>query len=58
MIIYVDDMIISADDKEEFRTLKQQLSWEFEMKDIGQLKYFLGIEIEKGYVPQSKEIHP
>lgn len=33
IIIYVDDIIITGNDKE------------FEMKDLGRLKYFLGIEI-------------
>ena len=45
LIIYVDDMIITENDKEETQTLKEQLSRELEMKDLGQLKYFLGIEI-------------
>lgn len=35
----------SGDDKEEIFTLKEQLSDEFEMKDLEQPKYFLGIEV-------------
>ena len=38
-------MIITRDDKEEICILKEQLSREFEMKDLGQLKYFIGIEV-------------
>ena len=45
LIIYVDDMIITVDDKEEICSLKKQLSCEFKMKDLGQLKYFLGIDV-------------
>ncbi|XP_076908792.1 uncharacterized protein LOC143565815 [Bidens hawaiensis] len=45
LIIYVDDMIITGDDKEEITKLKGNLFAEFEMKDIGRLKYFLGIEV-------------
>jgi Reverse transcriptase (RNA-dependent DNA polymerase) len=45
LIIYVDDMIITGDDSEEIRWLEQRLSKEFEMKTLGGLKYFLGIEV-------------
>ncbi|KAM0028505.1 putative RNA-directed DNA polymerase [Helianthus debilis subsp. tardiflorus] len=45
LIIYVDDMIISGNDEEETRKLKANLFTEFQMKDLGRLKYFLGIEV-------------
>ena len=45
LIIYVDDMIITEDDAEEIQNLKENLFKEFEMKDMGALKYFLGIEV-------------
>jgi Reverse transcriptase (RNA-dependent DNA polymerase) len=38
-------MIIIGDDSEEIRWLEQRLSKEFEMKILGGLKYFLGIEV-------------
>lgn len=56
----MDDIIITGDDEEEIRVLKGQLSSEFEMKDLGQLKYFLGIEVlrSKGgiFISQRKYI--
>jgi len=45
LIIYVDDMIITESDIEEITQLRNNLFREFEMKDLGGLKYFLGIEV-------------
>jgi Reverse transcriptase (RNA-dependent DNA polymerase) len=47
LIIYVDDMIITSDDKAEIERLEMKLSKEFEMKILGGLKYFLGIKISR-----------
>nr|GEY18059.1 putative reverse transcriptase, RNA-dependent DNA polymerase [Tanacetum cinerariifolium] len=45
LIIYVDDMIITGNDEEEMTRLRTNLFKEFEMNDLGRLKYFLGIEV-------------
>ncbi|CAD6334492.1 unnamed protein product [Miscanthus lutarioriparius] len=47
LAVYVDDIIITGDDEMEIKCLKGNLSREFEVKDLGQLKYFLGIEIAR-----------
>lgn len=44
-IVYVDDIILTSNDLEEMEALKVLLSKEFEIKDLGPLKYFLGMEI-------------
>ena len=41
LIIYVDDIVITGNNNEEISDLKK-LFIEFEMKDLGNLKYFLG----------------
>jgi hypothetical protein len=47
LIVYVDDMIVIGNDLEERKTLQEHLAREFEMKDLGELKYFLGIEVSR-----------
>lgn len=60
LVIYDDDMVITGDDAKEIEELKRQLFREFEMKDLGHLKYFLGIEVlrsKKGiFINQRKYI--
>src|SRR6185312_15741262 len=45
--VYVDDIIITGNDSLEIVRLKENLNKEFEVKDLGQLRYFLGIEIAR-----------
>lgn len=40
-------MVITGDDPGEMKALQEYLAKEFEMKDLGQLKYFLGIEVAR-----------
>ena len=45
ILIYVDDIIITGSDKEGIILTKAFLKSSFDIKDLGELKYFLGIEI-------------
>ncbi|XP_070665139.1 uncharacterized mitochondrial protein AtMg00810-like [Malus domestica] len=45
VLIYVDDLIITGDNISEIKMLKQSLLQKFSIKDLGPLKYFLGIEV-------------
>ncbi|KAL6316750.1 hypothetical protein AAG906_020434 [Vitis piasezkii] len=45
LLLYVDDMLIAAKNRAEINKLKQLLSSEFEMKDLGAAKKILGMEI-------------
>lgn len=51
-------MIITSSNKYGIRYLKHFLQQQFEMKDLGFLRYFLGIEMAyspKGYLPSQKK---
>jgi hypothetical protein len=45
LVVYVDDIVITGNDEEEMLCLKKILSRSFEVKDLGNLHYFLGIEV-------------
>lgn len=47
LLLYVDDMLIASRNKSEIERLKQKLSSEFEMKDLGDAKKILGMEIQR-----------
>ena len=47
LIVYVDDIVLTGSDKEELERLKIRLAEEFEIKDLGALKYFLDIEFAR-----------
>jgi Reverse transcriptase (RNA-dependent DNA polymerase) len=45
VLIYVYDIIIVRNNLEEIKRVKIQLKEKFDIKDLGLLKYFIGIEI-------------
>ncbi|KAA0043342.1 reverse transcriptase [Cucumis melo var. makuwa] len=47
LIVYVDDIILFGDDQAEISQLKQRMGNEFEIKDLENLKYFLGMEVAR-----------
>lgn len=44
IILYVDDLILTRDDQ-LIVSCKEDLAREFEMKDMGLMHYFLGMEV-------------
>ncbi|XP_042423573.1 uncharacterized mitochondrial protein AtMg00810-like [Zingiber officinale] len=47
VLVYVDDLVITGDDGSEILQTKENLSVQFQMKELGQLKHFLGLEIDR-----------
>ncbi|XP_070677941.1 uncharacterized protein [Malus domestica] len=45
LLIYVGDILITGNDPNAIRDLKNFLNSRFKIKDLGDLKYFLGIEV-------------
>ncbi|KAI5350419.1 hypothetical protein L3X38_003310 [Prunus dulcis] len=47
ILLYVDDMVITGNNEAEIKNLKAFLSSQFRIKDLGTLKYFLGVEVAR-----------
>mgnify|MGYP000090670834 CR=1 FL=1 len=45
ILLYVDDLVIAGADQDDIGRVKFQLATSFDMKDLGDLHYFLGIEV-------------
>ena len=52
--VYVDDFVIATESSGKIEEVKSALSQKFDVKDLGELHYFLGVQIiqdhEKGAV--------
>lgn len=58
LLVYVDDIVIASNDEAAVNYLKVALSKRFKMKDLGSLKYFLGLEIARsksGITPNQRK---
>uniref|UniRef100_A0A1S3ZHA5 Uncharacterized mitochondrial protein AtMg00810-like n=1 Tax=Nicotiana tabacum TaxID=4097 RepID=A0A1S3ZHA5_TOBAC len=47
LVVYVDDIVIIGSDYAGISSLKSFLHTRFHTKDLGQLKYFLGVEVNR-----------
>ena len=59
LIVYVDDIILAGNDETRLTFLKRKLANDFQIKDLGTLKYFLGMKYvgsKSGIVNQRKYI--
>ena len=47
IVVYVDDLTIASSCMSQMQKLKDALSSEFKMKDLGDIKYLLKIEVSR-----------
>ena len=47
LLVYVNDVLIASNDKKQVKEFKVLLDQKFKLKDLGELKYFLGFEVAK-----------
>lgn len=66
IVVYVDDVVVASEDESELESVYHEFSKHFETTELGQLKYFLGLEVERdkngvysvslqGYIQQTAE---
>lgn len=61
LVVYVDDIVITGSDNTRIPSLKSFLHTQFHTKELGMLKYFLGVEVtrsKKMYLFISKKVCP
>jgi histone deacetylase 1/2 len=52
IMVYVDDLILVCNDQNKLLQIKKKLSQKFEMKDLGELHFFLRMEVERNHDEQ------
>lgn len=61
LLVYVDDILVTGDSPVAIKEVIQQLDSQFALKTLGEVNYFLGIEITKSeghfYLSQSQYIY-
>ena len=45
IVVYVDDFVIAGESSERIEQVKTSLSEKFDVKDLGELHYFLGVQV-------------
>jgi transposase InsO family protein len=57
VILYVDDLIIMTNSKEELGNLKNYLNESFKMKDLGEIQNIVGLQIKRDRSKKLMQVH-
>jgi len=57
IVIYLDDLISVCNDQNKLLHIKEELSQKFEMKELGELHFFLGMKVEMNHDEQPLHIN-
>lgn len=49
ILAYVNNLILTGNNMSAIQDSKKVLNHEFKMKDLGELRYFLGIEVDRSH---------
>ena len=49
ILVHVDDMILCCNNRNELQLVKQSLSMRFKIKDLGLIRWYLGVEFEHNH---------
>jgi len=47
LLVYVDDVVLTSNNIAEINVVKAHLHSRFHIKDLGHIKYFLGLEVSR-----------
>lgn len=47
LLVYVDNVLVACSEKDEIDKFKVLLDQKFKLKDLGDLKYFIGLEVAR-----------
>jgi hypothetical protein len=57
VLIYVDDLLLFSSDMSDIMEMKSALSGRFEMSDLGEIRQFLGLQIERNREKRQLFLH-
>jgi hypothetical protein len=57
ILVYVDDLVMAADKREQLDAFKQALGDRFAIKDLGPIKFYLGLEVERERDKRELRLH-